>query len=267
MRASLEEALDSHQIDFVKIEDELKLDLENKDALKIRIEKLLVEHSRLVEEHELLVTSSKVVKGDLIALIESYAQLKATTIKALTSVPHIELNDESCMANFVHDCSSLQEENKKLKAQIERGLVSCIQAEKNLNDLLINQKECVVKEGIGFDPASKKKKNKKKKNKMIGPTPPPPQQKVVFVREGHKEKEKGNGDFGNGKVTRDKAIPKEFVGKNNPSYVLMRGDDGYTFAKFLGTNYDDYAWAIWVPKTLVANSLGPIAKWVPKIKV
>ena len=62
------------------------------------------------------MTSSKVVKGDLIALTESYAQLKATTIKALTSVPHIDLNDESCTANFVHDCSSLQEENKKLKS-------------------------------------------------------------------------------------------------------------------------------------------------------
>ena len=46
----------------------------------------------------------------------------------------------------------------------------------------------------------------------------------------------------------------------------MRGDDGYTFTKFVGTNYDDYAWTIWVPKTLVANSPGPIAKWGPKIK-
>ena len=86
------------------------------------------------------MTSSKVVKGDLISLTESYAQLKATTIKALTSVPHMDLNDDFCMANFVHDCTSLQEENKKLKAQFEKGLVSCIQGEKNLNDLLSNQK-------------------------------------------------------------------------------------------------------------------------------
>ena len=146
MRASLEEALSSHKIDFVKTDDALQLALENKDALKVRVEKLLVDHTRLVEEHELLVTSSKVVKGDLIALTESYAQLKATTIKALTSVPHIDLNDESCTANFAHDCISLQEENKKLKAQIEKGLVSCIQGEKNLNDLLSNQKECFAKE-------------------------------------------------------------------------------------------------------------------------
>ena len=55
-----------------------------------------------------------------------------------------------------------------------------------------------------------------------------------------------------------------YAGMNNPSYVLLRRNDGYTFAKFVGTNYDDYAWTIWVPKTLVANSLGPIEKWGPK---
>ena len=85
MRASLEEALSAHQIDFVKTNDALQLALENKDALNVRVEKLLVDHTRLVEKHEFLVTSSKVVKGDLIALTESYAQLKATTIKALIS--------------------------------------------------------------------------------------------------------------------------------------------------------------------------------------
>ena len=34
--------------------------------------------------------------------------------------------------------------------------MSCIQGEKNLNDLLSNQKEVVGKEGIGFAPKSKK---------------------------------------------------------------------------------------------------------------
>ena len=196
MRASLEEAISSHQIDFVKTNDALQIALENKDAFRVKNEKLLVEHSRLVEEHELLVKSSKVVKGDLIALTESYAQLKATTIKALSTVPSMELHDDSCVAKSILECTSLLEENKRLKAQLEKGLVSCIQGEKNLNDLLSNQKECVAKEGIGFDPASKKKKNKKKnKKKKIGPTPPP-QQKVVFVQEGHKEKEKEKGKVG-----------------------------------------------------------------------
>ena len=82
----------------------------------------------------------------------------------------------------------------------------------NVNNILSNQKECVAKEGIGFDPSSKKKKTKKKSHmKKIGPTSPP-QQKIAFVHEGHKEKEKEKGVVGNGTVTRDKAIPKDFAG-------------------------------------------------------
>ena len=56
------------------------------------------------------------------------------------------------------------EENAKFKDQLEKGLVTCIQGEKNLNDLLSNQKEVVAKKGIGFAPKSKnKKKNDKTK--------------------------------------------------------------------------------------------------------
>ena len=71
--------------------------------------------------------------------------------------------------------------------------MSCIQGEKNLNELLSNQKECVAKEGIGFDSSLKKKKNKhkKKKNKKKKHQATPPQQQITFVQEGHKEKKKG----------------------------------------------------------------------------
>ena len=48
----------------------------------------------------------------------------------------------------------LIEENARLKAQLEKGLVSCIQGEKNLNDLLSSQKEVIGKEGIGFGASS-----------------------------------------------------------------------------------------------------------------
>ena len=54
-----------------------------------------------------------------------------------------------------HPCCEhvhLVEENAKLKEQLEKGLVPCIQGEKNLNDLLSNHKEFVGKEGIGFAP-------------------------------------------------------------------------------------------------------------------
>ena len=154
-----------------------------------------------------------------------------------------------------------------MKDQLEKGLVSCIQGEKNLNELLSNQKECVAKEGIGFDPSQKKKKNKhKKKNKKKTHQATPPQQQVVFEQEGHKEKEKGKEKDGEGVITKEMVPSPNYAGMNNPSYVLLIRDNGYTFAKFVGTNYDDYAWTIWVPKTLVANSLGTIEKWGPKNK-
>ena len=55
--------------------------------------------------------------------------------------------------------------------------MSCIQGEKNLNELLSNQKEVVAKEGIGFTPKSK---NKKKDDKAKRPPP----LKQTFVKEG-----------------------------------------------------------------------------------
>ena len=86
----------------------------------------------------------------------------------------------------------LVEENAKLKEQLEKGLVSCIQGEKNLNDLLSNQKEVVAKEGVGFAPKSKnKKKNDKAKR--------PPPLKQTFVKEGEgAPKEKKNNVKGGG---------------------------------------------------------------------
>ena len=79
-------------------------------------------------------------------------------------------------------------------------------------------------------------------------------------------KEKGKEKVGEGVITKEMVPSPNYASMNIPSYVLLRRDDGYTFAKFVGTNYDDYAWTIWVPKTLVANSLGPIEKWGPKNK-
>ena len=61
-------------------------------------------------------------------------------------------------------------------------------SEKNLNDLLSNQKEVVAKVGIGLAPKTKKK-NKEKNNK----TNRPPPLKQTFVKEGEgapKEKKK-----------------------------------------------------------------------------
>ena len=146
-----------------------------------------------------------------------------------------------------------------MKEQLEKGLVSCIQGEKNLNDLLSNQKEVVAKEGIGFAPNPKnKKKNYKTKR--------PPPLKQTFVKEGEgTSKEKKNNAKGGG-VKKSNATPSNKAGDFNPSYVLCRASDGHVYANFFGSPYEYIEWSIWVPKTLVTNIKGPITKWVPKTK-
>ena len=68
-------------------------------------------------------------------------------------------------------------------------------------------------------------------------------------------------------VPKNTSSHNNFAGKYNPSYVLLKSNDGHVFAKYVGTSYDsDYHKAIWVPKTLVTNKKGPIQKWVPKSK-
>ncbi len=91
--------------------------------------------------------------------------------------------------------------------------MTCIQGEKNLNDLLSNQKEVVAKEGIGFAPQSK---NKKKNDK----TKRPPPLKQTFVKEGEgASKEKKNNVKGGG-VEKGNATPSNKADDFNPSYGL-----------------------------------------------
>ena len=165
-------------------------------------------------------------------------------------------------ANATNPCCEhvhLVEENAQLKEQLKKGLVTCIQGEKNLNDLLSNQKEVVAKEGVGFTPKSK---NKKKNDK----TKRPPPLKQTFVKEGEgapkEKKEKVMGVD----VQKGKSISSNKAGDFNPSYALCRASDGHVYAKFVGSPYEYIEWFIWVPKTLVTNIKGPITKWVPKTK-
>ena len=129
------------------------------------------------------------------------------------------------------------EENAKLKEQLEKGLVLCIQGDKNLNDLLSNQKEVVAKEGIGFAPKSKKKKKNDK-------TKQPPPLKQKFVKEGEcNPKEKKNNTKGDG-VKKGHATPSNKAGDFNPSYVLCRASDGHVYAKFIGSPHEYIEWSI-----------------------
>ena len=69
-----------------------------------------------------------------------------------------------------------------------------------------------------------------------------------------------------GKATRGKPTPNKKKEKMPPSYVLRKTKGGDVYAKFIGPNDAFRFYSIWVPKTLVANFRGPIAKWAPLIK-
>ena len=146
-----------------------------------------------------------------------------------------------------------------MKEKLKKGLVTCIQGEKNLNDLLSNQKEVVAKEGVGFAPKSKNKK----KNDKAKRAPP---LKQTFVKEGEGAyKEKKNTVRGSDAKKGNASLPNKAV-DFNPSYVLCHASDGHVYAKFVGSPYEYIEWSIWVPKTLFTNIKGPITKWVPKTK-
>ena len=110
------------------------------------------------------------------SLNEYHDQLQVKLTKEKATFPHIVLIENANATNPCCEHVHLVEENAKLKDQLEKGLVTCIQGDKNLNNLLNNQKEVVAKEGIGFAP---KPKNKKKNDK----TKRPPPLKQTFVKE------------------------------------------------------------------------------------
>ena len=94
-------------------------------------------------------------------------------------------------------------------------------------------------------------------------------QKVIFVHEGHKDKEKKKVDevgVVSGKVTRGKPIPNKKKEKMPPSYVLRKAKDGDFYTKFVGPCKEFRYYSIRVPKTLVTYLRGPIAKWAPLTK-
>ena len=88
-----------------------------------------------------------------------------------------------CVTNPSCEHGDLIEENKRLKATFDKGLATCIQGKKNLDDLLSTQRDNVSKEGIGFPPKNKNKKKKNKKKKVMATSP---SKMITFVKEGEK---------------------------------------------------------------------------------
>ena len=155
---------ESHNDDRAKLKKDLDHAIVVSHVLNSEKAKLGVDLARLKEEFDLLDKSHKVLKGAHASLKESHDQLQVNLTKEKATFPRMMLIDNANATNPCCEHVHLVEENTKLKVQLEKGLVSCVQGEKNLNDLLSNQKEVVAEEGVGYVPKSKnKKKNDKAK--------------------------------------------------------------------------------------------------------
>jgi hypothetical protein len=260
-RRSLEEALsnseESYAIDMSRVKKDHEHALATSKVYKNEKLELGIDHARLEKENKRLDEELKTLKESFAKLEKSHDQFLGQQVKEVIASTSNEIIAKSIICC---EHANLVEENAKLKSQLEKGIMACAQGEKNLNDLLSNQKDQIGKEGLGFSTKSKKKNNKKKKSS-------PSSKAIIFVKEGELAKEKETNTIVGGEVTRDLPTHNDFAGKYNPSYVLMKSRDGHVYAKYVGSSYgDDYHWAIWVPKTLVTNKKGPIEKWVPKSK-
>ena len=158
---------ESHNDDHAKLKKDLDHALVVSRVLASEKAKLGVDHVRLTEEFDVLDKAHKVLKGAHATLKESHAQLQVKLTKEKATFPHMVLIDNANATNPCCEHVHLVEENAKLKEQLEKGLVSCIQGKKNLNDLLSNQKEVVGKEGIGFAPKSKTRRRTTRPNDLF----------------------------------------------------------------------------------------------------
>ena len=104
--------------------------------------------------------------------------------------------------------------------------------------------------GGGLAPKPKKKRRRRTKKKY--------KKNVGIARE--------DGDSSPRRGGVPDPTTRGYAGANNPSHVLFVDYYGYVRARFVGPYEENIAWTIWVPKPLVTNMLGPIAKWVPKSK-
>ena len=169
-------------------------------------------------------------------LVKSHEQLQTQLSKSNT----LSTSTLSC------DHANVIEENARLKVELAKATsakTSIPKGKEKVVTHVVEQKQHKGKEGLGYVAKAKKKKSNNKAKPAQSKTP-----------------------IASGSATRGKTTRSDFAGNANLHYILYVDYYGDVYAKYVGP-YDGYvAYAIWVPKTLVANQRGPIAKWVPKTK-
>lgn len=125
-------------------------------------------HRNLLEDFDKLGKDHKSLTNEYKSLKESCDHLLYSLVKELIS------NDKDASTNPCCKHKSMIEENARLKAQLEKGVATCFQGEKNLHDLLNDHRKAFKLEGIGYNP-NEKSNNKKAKA--------PPHTNAYFVKE------------------------------------------------------------------------------------
>ena len=129
--ADLSQALELEQTTKESLEETFALELsrvreshdrtiEVANDFKTKNAKLEVSHARLLEDFEHLENGSRVIKGELIKLTESHAQLKVLYSKELAKLSSpLVVNDDACATNFISCEASILKANVELRAQLE----------------------------------------------------------------------------------------------------------------------------------------------------
>ena len=128
--ADLEEALEEEvtkesleetfTLELSRVKETHDRDLAVAKDLETKNDELRVAHAKLLENFEHLENGSRVIKGELIKLTESHAQLKASYSKELSKLSSpIAIIDDACATNSNSCEASILKENVELRAQLK----------------------------------------------------------------------------------------------------------------------------------------------------
>jgi prefoldin subunit 5 len=240
--ARLEEQLDtieeSHNVAHSKIVKDRDMYFARNKIMQKDKDEFVIGHVRLIEDMEKLVDAHKALESEHSSLKVSHAQLQ-------TRLANLEKPSTSTTICACENANLLKE-NARLKVELSKASMTKITLLKGKHVIeapIYEPHTRKGREGLGYVPPEKV--NVKK-------TTPPQAKKITTP---------------NVNATRGTHIRDDFAGDNNPNYSLYTNYYGNVCARYIGP-YDGFIhYAIWVPKTLVANKKAPIVKqWVPKMK-
>src|SRR4051812_31420598 len=98
-KESLEETF---ALELSKVNESHDRTLEVANSIKTKYDKLEVVHAKLLEHFEHLKNGSRVIKGELIKLTKTHAQLKALHLKELAMLSYPSaIHDDGCSTNSI----------------------------------------------------------------------------------------------------------------------------------------------------------------------